>query len=106
MSKQDPKKDATHIEEVDLNAIVGTEGIFDLGKIREKATLTKDTTPAPAIRFDDEGHADELDVLANDTEEVMDDDLLPIKDKDLLFFEDNLPEFEDFEDEADEDIEE
>lgn len=106
MSKQDPKKDATHIEEVDLNAIVGTEGIFDLGKIREKAALPKDSTPAPAIRFDNEEHSDELDVFADETEEAMEDDLLPIKDKDLLFFEDDLPDFEDFEDDTDEDIEE
>lgn len=45
MSQKDRKKDETLVEEVNLDAIIGTDIIFDLEKIREKAILSKDPSP-------------------------------------------------------------
>lgn len=39
-------------------------------------------------------------------EEVIEDDLLPLDDKDLLIFEDDLPDFEDFDEDMNEDEDE
>jgi hypothetical protein len=111
MSKKDSKKDVSHIEEVDLDAIVGTDGIFDLGKIREKSILAKDAVPASAQKeephYDDnEEHPDDMDISLPDEDilAAIEDDLPPLKDEDLLLLEEELMDFEEDDmDEEDED---
>lgn len=105
MPKKDSKKDASQVEEIDLNAIVSSDGIFDLGKIREKAILSKDAAPVNAREEDldhhdeEEEHLDELDLHPHELDEIIEDDLLPLKDEDLLLLEDDLGDFEDMEEE-------
>lgn len=112
MSKKDPQKDKSQVEEIDLNTLIGSDAIFDLGKIREKATLSKETPLASAdvevSNHDNEEHSDEIESLPlHEMEEIMDteDDILPLKDEDLLLLEDDLIDFED-DDMDDEDEEE
>ena len=108
MSKKDSKKDVSHIEEVDLNTIIGADAIFDLGKIREKAISSKDTPPVPvkkevAHHDEEEDHSHDDDVHIHEEEVlVVEDDILPLKDEDLLLLEDDLIDFEDEEDDEDE----
>jgi RNA polymerase primary sigma factor len=110
MSKKDSKKNTSQVEEIDLNMLSGTDAIFDLGKIREKAILGKDM-PLISLQKDEEEHHeeeehhDEIDMHIPESEEdiiIIEDDLLPLKDDDLLF-DDDLPDFDDDEDEDDED---
>lgn len=109
MSKKDPKKDVSHVEEVDLDAITGADAIFDLGKIREKAALSQDISPVSVkkeVSHNDEEHLDEAHSLPHDLEEIIafvEDDIPPLKDEDLLLLEDDLVDFEDEEDGEDED---
>lgn len=112
MSKKDPKKDKSQVEEIDLNTLIGSDAIFDLGKIREKATLTKETPlispDTEASNHDSEEHSDEIESLPlHEMEEIMaiEDDILPLKDEDLLLLDDDLIDFED-EDMDEEDEEE
>ena len=117
MPKKDSKKDTSHVEEIDLSALTGTDGIFDLGKIREKAILAKDTPIEPtidviAVHHEDEHeehHLDDLDLHHEEIHELVEDDLiLPLKDEDLLLLEDDLGDFEDMdmddEDEGEEEV--
>lgn len=98
MSKKDSKKDTSHVEEVDLDTIVSSDDIFDLGKIREKSILIKDT---PSASVKDEEPSDDEDMSLPEIEEIMviEDDILPLKDEDLLLFEEDLSDFEDEEEE-------
>lgn len=116
MPKKDSKKDTSHVEEIDLSTLTWTDGIFDLGKIREKAILTKDLPVEPKIEaaahHDDEHeehHLDDLDIHHEEIHELIEDDLiLPLKDEDLLLLDDDLGDFDDMdmedEDEWDEEV--
>lgn len=114
--RKNPKKDSSHIEEVDLNTIIGTDSIFDLEKIREKATLANEKPTVTAKRefayhkddteSSDDEHLDETNGLIPMIDDSIEDDLLPLDDKDLLIFDDDLPDFDDFEEDMDEDIDE
>ncbi len=110
MSKKDPKKDVSQVEEIDLNTIVSTEGIFDLWKIREKAALGKEIPPISithdSAHHDEEEHIDDLDDLhapEPDDHLLIEDDLPPLKDEDLLLLEDDLGDFDDMDDDLDDD---
>jgi len=109
MSKKDQKKDVSHIEEIDLNTIMSPDAIFDLGKIREKAILSKDISTV-TLKEDDiedhndgsEEHHDDLDLHPHELDEMIEDDLLPLKDEDLLLLEDDLGDFEDMDEDDEE----
>ena len=111
MSKKDSKKDVSQVEEVDLNSIIGSEGIFDLGKIREKAIASKEMPPISINKDthndneDEDEHIDEIDHHTHEIEEIIEDDILPLRDEDLLLLEDDLGDFEEEDDEDDEDEE-
>ena len=114
MSKKDSKKDVSHIEEIDLNTLIGGDMIFDLGKIREKVISSKEITAIPVkkeVTHDDKEDDHSHDDIHIDEDEdeviVVEDDILPLKDEDLILLEDDLIDFEDEdEDEEDEDEDE
>jgi hypothetical protein len=117
MSKKDPKKDVSHVEEVNLDAIVGTDTMFDLGKIREKAVTKKDASfisIKKEVSYHDDGeeeeedHIDSSDIETDPTEDdiLLEDDILPIKDEDLLLLDDDLIDFDEDEDEDEDDEDE
>lgn len=104
MSKKDSKKDVSQVEEVDLSAM-SPDGIFDLGKIREKAATTKEV-PVPVKNVplhddEEEDHSHDHDVHEEHHEEhhIEDDLLLPLKDDEILLFTDDAADFDEDEDE-------
>lgn len=111
MPKKDSKKDASQVEEVDLNTLIGADGLFDLGKIREKSILGKDILPSSQKKDISDHEEDEpvldLDMPHEPDEHLLvEDDLPPLKDEDLLLLEDDLLDFEDVDMEEEDEEEE
>ena len=109
MSKKDSKKDESQVEEIDLNNLIGTDAIFDLSKIREKAITGKDdfsiTLKETTTHHDeDDHHTDDIDMPheVHEMDELVEDDLiLPLKDEDLLLLDDDLGDFDDLDEDMD-----